>query len=170
MLAFWSMNSLRTVIVASIATFVVTDINELVLLRLFFAQRSPTRNIVLRQYLGFSSIVALSLVGFWAVISIPTAWFRFLGLLRVPIGIKQLQPISSAYRASALALGWTLESSCFEFPCSRDALPSRQISLQNIFQLLHLRLEEIIESGRQVVCELGKWLPPPKKRRLKGDF
>jgi cadmium resistance protein CadD (predicted permease) len=84
------MNSLLAVIFASIATFAVTNIDDVVLLTLFFAQRVPTRNILFGQCLGFAGIVALSLAGFWAAVSIPSALFRFLGLLPLAIGIKQL--------------------------------------------------------------------------------
>jgi cadmium resistance protein CadD (predicted permease) len=68
----------------------VTNIDDVLLLTLFFAQRVPTRNIVLGQCLGFAGIVSLSLVGFWAAVSIPGTWFRFLGLLPLAIGIKHL--------------------------------------------------------------------------------
>ena len=84
------MNSLLALIFASIATFAVTNIDDVVLLTLFFAQRVPTRNILLGQCLGFAGIVALSLAGSWAAVSIPSALFRFLGLLPLAIGIKQL--------------------------------------------------------------------------------
>ena len=90
MLACWSMSSLPAVILASIATFVVTNIDDVVLLTLFFAQRVPTRNVVFGQCLGFAGIVALSLAGSWAAVSIPSPLFRFLGLLPLAIGIKQL--------------------------------------------------------------------------------
>lgn len=68
----------------------MTNIDDVVLLTLFFAKRVPTRNVVLGQCLGFAGIVALSLAGFWAAVSIPSAWFRFLGLLPLAIGIKHL--------------------------------------------------------------------------------
>jgi cadmium resistance protein CadD (predicted permease) len=84
------MSSLPAVILASIATFALTNIDDVVLLTLFFAQRVPTKNVVVGQCLGFAGIVALSLVGFWAAVLIPRTWLRFLGLLPLAIGIKQL--------------------------------------------------------------------------------
>src|SRR5215470_15845805 len=78
------------VILASLTTFAATNIDDLFVLTLFFAQRVPTRKIVLGQYLGFGAIVGLSLIGFWAAISIPSAWFRFLGLLPLALGVKEL--------------------------------------------------------------------------------
>jgi cadmium resistance protein CadD (predicted permease) len=84
------MSSLPAVILASVATFALTNIDDVVLLKLFFAQRVPTKNVVLGQCLGFAGIVVLSLVGFWAAVLIPSTWLRFLGLLPLAIGIKQL--------------------------------------------------------------------------------
>jgi cadmium resistance protein CadD (predicted permease) len=87
------MNSLPVIALASIATFAVTNIDDLVLLTLFFAQRVPTRNILLGQCLGFAGIVALSLAGSWAAVTIPHEWLRLLGILPLAIGIKQLVQI-----------------------------------------------------------------------------
>jgi len=81
------------VIFASLTSFAVTNIDDLLVLTLFFAQRVPTRKILLGQYLGFLGIVALSLGGFWAAISLPSAWFRFLGLLPLAVGVKELTRI-----------------------------------------------------------------------------
>jgi cadmium resistance protein CadD (predicted permease) len=84
------LNSLPAVIVASVVTFAVTNIDDVVLLTLFFAGRVPMSRVVAGQYLGFSGIVALSLAGSWAAVSIPSVWFRVLGVLPLVVGIKQL--------------------------------------------------------------------------------
>jgi cadmium resistance protein CadD (predicted permease) len=84
------MHSIPSVIFASIATFAGTNIDDLALLTLFFAQRVPARNVVSGQCLGFAGILAVSLTGFCAAASIPSAWLRFLGLLPLAIGVKQL--------------------------------------------------------------------------------
>ena len=81
------------VILASLTSFAATNIDDVLVLTLFFAQRVPTRKIILGQYLGFAGIVALSLAGFWAAISLPSAWFRFLGLLPLAIGVNELTAI-----------------------------------------------------------------------------
>jgi len=83
-------NSLPAVILASVVTFALTNIDDLVLLTLFFAGRVPMSRVVAGQYLGFSGIVALSLTGSWAAVSIPSVWFRVLGVLPLVVGIKQL--------------------------------------------------------------------------------
>ena len=82
--------SIPALIIASIATFAVTNIDDAVLLTLFFANRVSTRNVVFGQCLGFAGIVSLSLAGLWAAVLIPSGWFRFLGFLPLAIGIKHL--------------------------------------------------------------------------------
>ena len=85
------MSSLPSVILVSIATFALTNIDDLVLLTMFFAQRVPARNILVGQFLGFAGIVALSLAFFGGGSDIPrTEWFRILGILPLAIGIKRL--------------------------------------------------------------------------------
>lgn len=83
------MISLPAVVLASIVSFGVTNIDDVVLLTLFFAQHVPTKKIVFGQVLGFFSIVALSVAGSRAAVSLPTSWFRVLGLIPLAIGIKQ---------------------------------------------------------------------------------
>ena len=71
-------------------TFAATNVDDLLLLSLFFAKRQPMRRIMAGQYLGFAGIVILSLLGWWASLAIPLAWFRFLGVLPLAVGIKRL--------------------------------------------------------------------------------
>jgi len=82
------MQSIVAVSFASITTFAATNVDDLVVLTLFFARRVPTRTVILGQYLGFAAIIGLSLAGFLAAISIPSSWLRLLGLLPLAIGIK----------------------------------------------------------------------------------
>jgi cadmium resistance protein CadD (predicted permease) len=83
-------NSFPAVILASVATFALTNIDDVVLLTFFFSRRVPMKTVVAGQYLGFSGIVALSLAGSWAAVSIPGAWLRLLGVLPLAVGVKQL--------------------------------------------------------------------------------
>lgn len=78
------------VLSASIATFAATNIDDAFLLTLFFARRIPTRRIVAGQYLGFSAIVGISLVGVWCALAIPHRWIHFLGVLPLALGIRRL--------------------------------------------------------------------------------
>jgi cadmium resistance protein CadD (predicted permease) len=83
-------NRYLAVLTASITTFAVTNIDDAVLLTLFFARRIPTRRIVAGQYIGFAAIVAVSLVGVWGALAIPHHWIHFLGVIPLVIGIRHL--------------------------------------------------------------------------------
>src|SRR5262249_43651386 len=75
---------------ASVTTFAATNIDDLFLLTLFFASQVPTRRVLGGQYLGFSAIIILSLTGAWAALALPHQWIRFLGILPLAIGIREL--------------------------------------------------------------------------------
>jgi len=74
----------------AIATFAATNIDDLLILTLFFARRIQPRRIVAGQYLGFSAIVLVSLLGAWAAFVIPQQWIRLLGFFPLALGIKEL--------------------------------------------------------------------------------
>ena len=78
------------VVSASVATFAVTNIDDAFLLTLFFARRIRTWRILVGQYVGFSAIVGISLIGAWFALAIPHRWVHFLGVLPLAIGIRRL--------------------------------------------------------------------------------
>jgi cadmium resistance protein CadD (predicted permease) len=84
------MNRAISVLTASVTTFAATNIDDLCLLTLFFARRIPGRHIVAGQYLGFAIIVFVSSLGALLSFAIPAQWIRFLGLLPLALGIKEL--------------------------------------------------------------------------------
>jgi cadmium resistance protein CadD (predicted permease) len=84
------MSAIAAVVTASVTTFAATNIDDIVLLTLFFARRVPTRNIVAGQYLGFLAIILLSCVGLLLTLAIPHHWIRALGLVPLALGLKQL--------------------------------------------------------------------------------
>ncbi len=74
-------------------SFAATNIDDIFVLMLFFGQkgkRSSNWHIVLGQYLGFTALVAISLVGYFARYVAPREWIGLLGLLPVAIGVKKL--------------------------------------------------------------------------------
>ncbi len=80
-------------IIVGITSFTATNIDDIVILMLFFAQVNATfrpRHIVVGQYLGFSALIVLSLPGFFGGLIVPKAWIGLLGLLPIVIGISQL--------------------------------------------------------------------------------
>ncbi len=87
------MNYIITIITQSIIAFVATNIDDILILLLFFSQINTyfrRRHIVVGQYLGFTIIILASLPGFFGGLVLPRAWIGLLGILPIVIGIKQL--------------------------------------------------------------------------------
>jgi cadmium resistance transport/sequestration family protein len=84
---------LTQALIAGITSFVATNIDDIVLLTLFFSQIGASlrvRHVVIGQYLGFAGLVLLSLPGFFGGLLIPAEWIGLLGLLPIAIGILKL--------------------------------------------------------------------------------
>jgi cadmium resistance transport/sequestration family protein len=80
-------------ITSAIAAFVATNIDDLLLLALFFTQVNGTfskRHIIVGQYLGFTALLLASLPGFFGGLLVPRAFIGLLGLVPIAIGIIQL--------------------------------------------------------------------------------
>jgi len=80
-------------IFSGITAFVATNIDDIVLLMLFFARVNRnfrSKHIVVGQYLGFLVLIIASLPGFLGGLAIPRAWVGLLGLMPIAIGIKDL--------------------------------------------------------------------------------
>lgn len=87
------MNWLVKAIITGITSFAATNIDDIVILTLFYAQVNATfrqRHIVVGQYLGFTALLIASLPGYFGGLIVPRAWIGLLGLLPIAIGIKQL--------------------------------------------------------------------------------
>lgn len=75
----------------AVAAFISTNLDDIFILMLFFADRRyPPRQILAGHFLGITLLVALSVVGALVALLIPTEWIRFMGLLPIAIGLKQL--------------------------------------------------------------------------------
>ena len=87
------MNWFFTAISTGAVAFSATNIDDIVILLLFFSQVNTTfthSHIVAGQYLGFTALVLVSLSGlFWSLI-IPQNWLGLLGLIPMAIGISSL--------------------------------------------------------------------------------
>ena len=84
---------LTQALIAGITSFIATNIDDIVLLTLFFSQVNAglrVRHIVIGQYLGFAGLILLSLPGFFGGLLIPETWIGLLGLLPIAIGILKL--------------------------------------------------------------------------------
>ncbi len=87
------MNWLVTGIITGITSFAATNIDDIVILMLFYAQVNVTfrsSHIVAGQYLGFTVLIIASLPGFFGGLIVPQVWIGLLGLLPIAIGIKEL--------------------------------------------------------------------------------
>ena len=87
------MNDLGTAIAEGITAFIATNIDDIIILLLFFAQVDANfrrRHIVFGQYLGFTLLILASLPGFFGGLVVPREWIGLLGLLPIAIGLKQL--------------------------------------------------------------------------------
>lgn len=81
------------VILTAFITFVATNIDDIFMLSLFFAETNATfrrRHIVVGQYLGFGALVLVSLLGFLGSLVIPSAWLGLLGLAPIGLGLHRL--------------------------------------------------------------------------------
>ncbi|MBD2214652.1 cadmium resistance transporter [Nostoc linckia FACHB-104] len=87
------MNELITAISTGITAFIATNLDDLVILTLLFAQANATfrhRHIVIGQYLGFCTLVIASLFGFFGGLILPSHWIGLLGLVPITIGFNRL--------------------------------------------------------------------------------
>jgi cadmium resistance transport/sequestration family protein len=87
------MERLFGTILVGITAFVATNLDDIVVLLLFFSQVSTTfrrRHVVGGQYLGFIVLLVLSLPGYFGGLVLPKAWVGLLGFLPIWVGVSQL--------------------------------------------------------------------------------
>jgi cadmium resistance transport/sequestration family protein len=87
------MYSLITAVTQGIIAFSATNIDDIIILLIFFSQIDHNfrrRHILIGQFLGFAAIILLSLPGFFGGLVIQRELIGLLGLLPIGIGIKQL--------------------------------------------------------------------------------
>jgi cadmium resistance transport/sequestration family protein len=85
------MHELFISLLQGLAAFVATNLDDIVVLMMFFANRAwQPRQIILGQYLGFGVLVLLSLPGYFGGMLVPSAWIGLLGLVPLGIGLKLL--------------------------------------------------------------------------------
>ncbi|MCY1141198.1 cadmium resistance transporter [Actinoplanes sp. Pm04-4] len=80
------------VIGQAVGLFAVTNVDDIVVLALFFAQgaghRNTTRNILAGQYLGFAGILVVAVAAAFGATFLPDEVVPYLGLLPLGLGIK----------------------------------------------------------------------------------
>lgn len=95
-----------------LAAFIATDIDDLLLLVVLFADRRlATRQVIVGQYLGFLGLLALSGACALVAIVIPAPWLGLLGIWPVLVGLLRLwhrnrgDVIGAAAEAQASSVG-----------------------------------------------------------------
>jgi cadmium resistance protein CadD (predicted permease) len=68
--------------------FAVTNVDDLVLLALFFARAKSAWQVVTAQYLGFTAILATAVVGALGASLLPAQFRPWLGLIPLALGLK----------------------------------------------------------------------------------
>ncbi|BAY24753.1 cadmium resistance transporter [Calothrix sp. NIES-2100] len=87
------MSVLVTAINTGIAAFSATNIDDMLLLTLFFSQvnaKFRRWHIIAGQYLGFTALIVASLPGFFGGLMIPRPWIGLFGIVPIVIGIRSL--------------------------------------------------------------------------------
>ncbi|ELS32060.1 MULTISPECIES: cadmium resistance transporter [Pseudanabaena] len=87
------MNAILTSIPTALTAFTATNLDDVIILLLFFSQVSSTfrkRHIVMGQYLGFGALVLASLSGYFGGLLMPRDWIGMLGILPIAIGLNRL--------------------------------------------------------------------------------
>lgn len=77
-----------------ITAFAATNIDDIVVLMVFFSSSNfQAQNIVIGQYLGIGSLIAISALGSLIALVVPSYIIGLMGLLPIAIGIKELLEI-----------------------------------------------------------------------------
>ncbi len=87
------MDELVTAVPTGLVAFTATNIDDVVMLTLFFSQVNAVfrnRHVVVGQYLGFGALVVASLPGFFGGLIVPRDWIGMLGAIPIAFGISRL--------------------------------------------------------------------------------
>jgi cadmium resistance transport/sequestration family protein len=88
-----NMSELVTALLTGVTAFSATNIDDIILLTLFFSQVNVTFrrwHIVAGQYIGFATLIILSIPGFFGGLIVPRPLIGLFGLVPILIGIKCL--------------------------------------------------------------------------------
>jgi cadmium resistance protein CadD (predicted permease) len=110
------MNWLVTLLITSGTNFVATNLDDLMVLMLFFCRLKPNfrpRHIIFGQYLGFTTIILASSLGLLFGLLVSKQWIGLLGFVPIIIGIKQLFSSENKGKIQELALDFILPSRHF---------------------------------------------------------
>jgi len=85
------MNWFGAAFILALASFCATNIDDILVLVIFFTDKSSNkRHIIFGQYLGFTVIILISLLGFLVGVFFPTKYVGFIGFIPGTIGFYRL--------------------------------------------------------------------------------
>ena len=84
------MHWLFSALITGAIAFSATNLDDILFLTIFFSQAARKWQVVIGQYLGFTALVLISLIGFFGGRIVPHEWIRWLGLAPILLGIKKL--------------------------------------------------------------------------------
>ena len=80
----------------AVLTFMITNIDDLLILSMYFASsKFKTKNIVLGQYVGIATLIAVSFTGFLIGKILDQQWVSLLGLFPLLLGVKDLSALKA---------------------------------------------------------------------------
>ena len=83
--------AMMTLTIMAIISFVSTNIDDIFVVMLFFAQvngKLKNHHVIIGQYLGIGILVGLSVLGAFGLQSVPQKYIGLLGLIPIALGIK----------------------------------------------------------------------------------
>ena len=87
------MSDFLTAVPTGLTAFAATNLDDILILLLWFSQANALfdrRQIIAGQYLGFITLVLISLPGFFSSLFLPEAWIGMLGIVPIAIGLNRL--------------------------------------------------------------------------------
>ncbi|MEH1941581.1 MAG: cadmium resistance transporter [Nostoc sp.] len=128
------MNELLTAITTGAIAFIATNIDDIVILLLFFSQINANfrpRHIVTGQFLGFTVLLILSLPGLFGGLVLSKSWIGLLGLLPMSIGISSLVNREEDSSEEIIAATEETEASTFTSFFSPQAYSVAAVTIAN---------------------------------------
>ncbi len=107
------MNSYFNTALSSVLAFVATNLDDLLILMIFFSQINSQfrkRHIILGQYMGFTLLILISLLGILGTFLIPKEWIGLLGFIPIIIGVKKIFSLYSRQSETTKVGEITLEN------------------------------------------------------------
>ena len=82
-----------TSVFTSVLAYISTNIDDLFINMLFFAQArstAQTRSLFAGKYLGVMLLTVVSLLGAWGLQTFPASWLKLLGMVPMALGIREI--------------------------------------------------------------------------------